>query len=175
MDISGLDKAEVLIVLYNHARTQGIGILRYDSNPMTNEEAKVLLEKQTYFDTWDDLSEQKKEKYRKELWDRIECDGVWSLVGEYWDGSEWVHADSCGGFIGDDWKDSGHDTDIMSMTISAYSDHLEAEARKLESKRPDMYEFGSVKTHEPHGLKEGDMGSVSVDPEHPDCVIFHKI
>jgi len=93
----------------------------------------------SYFDTWDDLSEQKKEKYRKELWDRIECDGVWSLVGEYWDGSEWVHADSCGGFIGDDWKDSGHDTDIMAMTISAYSDHLEAEARCLESDRPDMY------------------------------------
>ncbi len=94
----------------------------------------------SYVDTWDDLSEQKREKYRKDLWDRVERDGVWGLVGEYWDGSEWVHADSCWGFIGDDWKDSGYDTDIMAMTISAYSDHLETQAREFETERPDMYE-----------------------------------
>ncbi len=94
----------------------------------------------SYIDTWDDLSEKKREKYKLELQDRISRNGVWCLVGEYWDGSEWVHADSCGGFIGDDWKDSGHDTDIMAMTISAYSDHLEVQAKELESERPDMYE-----------------------------------
>ncbi len=129
----------------------------------------------SYINEWDNLSKKKKVIYRDALWDRIERDGVWCLVGEYWDGSEWVHADSCCSFIGDDWKDSGTDTDIMAMTISAYSDHLEAEARKWESDRPDMYKFGSVRTHEPQDLKEGDLVSISRDPEYPDCVTFHKI
>src|SRR5574337_1185986 len=48
-----------------------------------------------------------------------ERDGVWGLIGEYFDGDKWQHADSCWGFIGGDWKDSGYDADIMRATLAA--------------------------------------------------------
>jgi hypothetical protein len=43
VDISGLDKAEVLAALYNHANPQGRGLLKFDSNSMTVEEARQIL------------------------------------------------------------------------------------------------------------------------------------
>jgi hypothetical protein len=57
---------------------------------------------------------------------RVEQDGVSGLVGKYWDGRRWVIADSCWGFVGDDWKDSGYDQDIRAATLAA-----QAEARLL--------------------------------------------
>ena len=52
MNISDLDKAEVLIALYNYARTQGMGFLTpdHDPSPMTKEQAETLLKEKTYFD-----------------------------------------------------------------------------------------------------------------------------
>ncbi len=45
-----LSKAEVLMVLYNSAKTQGMGIFSYQIGQMTLEQAKNLLDKQKYFD-----------------------------------------------------------------------------------------------------------------------------
>jgi len=56
---------------------------------------------------------------RAALIDRIERDGVWGVIGEYFDGEAWQHGDSCWGFVGEDWKDSGYDTDIMDATLAA--------------------------------------------------------
>ena len=51
MDISKYDKADVLRVLYNKARTQGMGILHYTSEDMTRDKAQELLDSgMTYFD-----------------------------------------------------------------------------------------------------------------------------
>lgn len=50
IDIKGLDKAEVLAVLYNNAISQGLGFLHYDPKDMTVEEARKILETKTYFD-----------------------------------------------------------------------------------------------------------------------------
>jgi len=51
MDISHLDKAEVLAALYNRAQPQGMGFLHYTAEDMTTEQAKKLLDDgQTYFD-----------------------------------------------------------------------------------------------------------------------------
>ena len=50
VDISNKDKAEVLVELYNNSHPQGLGFLQYSSNPMTIDEARDLLNKQTYFD-----------------------------------------------------------------------------------------------------------------------------
>ncbi|MBT5338645.1 hypothetical protein HN643_04590 [Candidatus Falkowbacteria bacterium] len=51
MNISHLDKAQVLAALYNNAKVQGQGALRADSDRMTEEEARGLLASgQTYFD-----------------------------------------------------------------------------------------------------------------------------
>ena len=50
MNIKGMDKAAVLAALYNHARTQGLGILHYQPGNMSLEEARNLLKTQSYFD-----------------------------------------------------------------------------------------------------------------------------
>jgi len=50
IDISDLDKAAVLVALYENARTQGLGFLKATSEPLTVERARKLLARQTYFD-----------------------------------------------------------------------------------------------------------------------------
>ena len=50
IDISKFDKAAVLAALYNRARPQGLGILHYKSETMTQDDAAALLTKQKYFD-----------------------------------------------------------------------------------------------------------------------------
>ena len=94
----------------------------------------------SYIDTWHDISENECERVRRELWARIEQDGVCGVIGEYWNGHEWEHADSCFGFVGDDWKDSGYDSYIMAETLEAWNRHMESAAREVESTRPDMYQ-----------------------------------
>ena len=47
----GLTRAQALCALFNSARTQGLGILQYDSKHVMNvKEAETLLEKTKYFD-----------------------------------------------------------------------------------------------------------------------------
>lgn len=50
MDITGIDKAEILAALYNNAKPQGIGHLNYKDIPMDKDIAEKLLKEQTYFD-----------------------------------------------------------------------------------------------------------------------------
>lgn len=50
MNISKLDKAEVLRVLYNNSKPLGFGVFHYKPIDMTIEEARELLEDQTSFD-----------------------------------------------------------------------------------------------------------------------------
>jgi hypothetical protein len=62
--------------------------------------------------------------------DRIERDGVWGVRGQFKCPSchAWQDADSCWGFVGEDWRDSGYDLDIMDATLDAmdiaYSKHV---------------------------------------------------
>ena len=50
IDISKKDKAEVLAALYNSSKPLGLGFLHYEPNPMSVEEARFFLSKNTYFD-----------------------------------------------------------------------------------------------------------------------------
>lgn len=50
INISDLDKAEVLCALYNQARPLGMGFLHYIPGDLSLEEARKLLTQQTYFD-----------------------------------------------------------------------------------------------------------------------------
>lgn len=50
ISIKGLDKAAVLAALYNAARPQGMGFMRFDPKPMTVEEARGVLAQQQDFD-----------------------------------------------------------------------------------------------------------------------------
>jgi len=52
VSIAGLDKALVLAALYNNSKPLGMGYLHFTPEPMTKEEAAVLLDDSTskYFD-----------------------------------------------------------------------------------------------------------------------------
>ena len=62
MDISKLDKAEVLAALYNSSRAQGMGLIHFTPEDMTAEEARKLL---------DDLKEQGHSAYFDYLKGRV--------------------------------------------------------------------------------------------------------
>lgn len=49
-NITGLDKAKVLVALHKSARVLEMGLLQAKPNGVTEEEARELLKKQTYFD-----------------------------------------------------------------------------------------------------------------------------
>lgn len=50
IQLTGLNKADVLAALYNASKPQGMGFLHYDPKPMTQQEADALLKQITYFD-----------------------------------------------------------------------------------------------------------------------------
>jgi len=50
IDISGLDKAEVLKVLHECSKAQGLSFLGLRDQPLTVEECRDLLKEQTCFD-----------------------------------------------------------------------------------------------------------------------------
>lgn len=69
-----------------------------------------------------DISASKLERDRDEFIAKVNHEGVWGIVGEYFDGEQWQHTDSCFGFVGDDWKHSGYDADIMRATLNEAKD-----------------------------------------------------
>lgn len=50
IDISNKDKAEVLAGLYNNSQPMGMGMVQYDSTPMSIEVARKILEKEIHFE-----------------------------------------------------------------------------------------------------------------------------
>ena len=50
IDIRGISKAKILAALYNASKPQGRGYLQFTPSPMTESEAQVHIENQTYFD-----------------------------------------------------------------------------------------------------------------------------
>ena len=50
ISIVGLDKADVLRVLYDRARTLGMGVLHFTPGKMSIDEARELLKQTDYFD-----------------------------------------------------------------------------------------------------------------------------
>lgn len=88
---------------------------------------------------YDGLTHSQRERERKAFEERVRDEGATGIIGEYFDGEDWQRADSVWGFIGDDWKDSGYDVDVMSAALDAYSAHCESLALDMERERPDMY------------------------------------
>jgi hypothetical protein len=69
---------------------------------------------------------------------RAESEGVWVVVAQvhvsYPDGHErWEPVDSTGGFVGDDWKDSGYDIELMQSAIDAHEKREKALGPKLDA------------------------------------------
>lgn len=50
MNIKGIDKAKILMVLYNNSHPLGMGFLQYNPEPMTYKEAKQIIKKTKKFD-----------------------------------------------------------------------------------------------------------------------------
>lgn len=50
INISNKSKAKVLAALYNASKPQGLGMLHYTPNKMSEQEAEELLKENTYFD-----------------------------------------------------------------------------------------------------------------------------
>jgi len=82
-----------------------------------------------YDDSWLEDPQEK-----KELWDRIEREGVWG-VRALWRltthhdrtlSAKWELADATWGFVGDEWKDSGYDTDLRRAAMHAFLEAAEA-------------------------------------------------
>lgn len=74
-----------------------------------------------------DIPRDRLEHQREEFIDRVNRDGVWGIVGEFYDETKyrWEHADSCWGFVGDEWETIGYKTDIMATTVDEYEKHLD--------------------------------------------------
>lgn len=60
-------------------------------------------------------------KQEKEFKQRINTEGVWGIIGEYWNGREWIKADSVWGFVGDDYESSGYAAEVRALTIDEYN------------------------------------------------------
>lgn len=115
------------------------GVVRddWDTGPCPGRVRLVLKADNSGCDPLDGM--EAPERIVQEERDRANRDGVWGVRGEYWDGHEWVEVDSCWGFIGDDWRDSGYDVDIMRATLDALAEHDASQARAMEAERPDLY------------------------------------
>ena len=70
--------------------------------------------------------------------DRIDNDGVWGYVAEFWAGDDWEQIDSIWGFVGNDFETSGYAPDMMRAALDELNACQEEEARRLEATRPDM-------------------------------------
>jgi hypothetical protein len=133
--------AKTLLQWYRHYRVHGSGIvgesakgamraarirMRFDALE-SDDLVRLHLEPEcdmyddSYIDTWG-FSEEKVKREKAKIWRRIEREGCWILVGQFRASDEdaWESADSIGGFIGDDWQDSGYDIDIMHATLDAF-------------------------------------------------------
>jgi len=68
----------------------------------------------------EDLDPDGTPEQRAETMRRANRDGVWVFYTEYLDPVHgWVVADSIGGVLGDDFEDSGYDTDLRENALDA--------------------------------------------------------
>lgn len=107
---------------------ESLGLVRLDIRPDDTADMEDLKGDCYNPDVNPDISPSRLAREEKEFEDTVNRDGVYGLIGEYRtdEGEEWNHADSCWGFVGEGYKDSGYDTDIMSATISALESALSA-------------------------------------------------
>jgi hypothetical protein len=77
----------------------------------------------SYWDVWGEncanLSERDWKREKKSIEERLETHGYWTLVAyaRASEDDEWTAVDSCGGFLGDDLKDNGYDTDLKHAAL----------------------------------------------------------
>ena len=72
------------------------------------------------------------EPFREEITERINREGYWIVCTDYLNAEteEWEQAEAIGGFIGDDWQDSGYDVDLRLAAIEAHETCVEQAAQR---------------------------------------------
>lgn len=78
----------------------------------------------SYVDTWTDIPTQRRERIKQEILERVKCEGLWGIVGEWFDGAEWHVCDCVWDFVGDDWKWSGCLEDVKQTAIDAFEENM---------------------------------------------------
>ena len=72
----------------------------------------------SYIDTWADVRESDRERAKREVYARCNDEGVFGVCTEARETcGHWHAVDSCWGFIGDDWRDSGYDHDLRRSAL----------------------------------------------------------
>lgn len=87
----------------------------------------------SYVDTWDsEKSPAWIARTKREILRTVERDGLWGVVGEYLSvEGTWVQSNAVWDFVGDSWKDSGYDGDIMRATMAAWCEEHAAQVSSL--------------------------------------------
>lgn len=89
----------------------------------------------SYFDTWTDLPASEREKLKKEELERIEREGAYGIQSFARFGCGELHpVDSCWGFVGEDWRDSGYDADVKLAALLS----LGGRVRACPDKKPEL-------------------------------------
>jgi hypothetical protein len=81
----------------------------------------------SYVDTWEE-SPARAQRIKRELDDRIERDGHWYIAADVLCCAEhdhWSRVDGVGGFIGEDFIDSGYDVDVREAALHAVCERLQ--------------------------------------------------
>jgi len=93
---------------------QQIGLLRFRIVP------DETYYDDSYVDTWD-ISEAEKAKTKKEISKRIKDEGVWGIAVDKKcsECGRWDEVDSVYGFIGNEYENSGYDTDMKAAGLKA--------------------------------------------------------
>lgn len=76
-----------------------------------------------------DIAPEKLAEERNDFIDRINRDGIFGIIGEYKINSGWEVADSCWGFVGNDYEGSGYDDDIKTTTIDQLREAIRSRCR----------------------------------------------
>lgn len=80
----------------------------------------------SYIDDCADVRECERVKIKDDIKKRIDFSGVVIVCAEWWNGAEWEHSDSYGGFIGNEWQGSGYDINLMQTAMDDYNKPLYA-------------------------------------------------
>ena len=66
-----------------------------------------------------DIPASRLEREREKEIERVNRDGVWGVQAQYFDGHRWETAESCYGFIGDDWKGASWEIEAMEYAMDS--------------------------------------------------------
>jgi len=111
-------------VAWEKAEAEGVVRMRVEPDECSNLDD--LLGDVYNPDVNTDIHPARLEREKEQEIQRINDYGVWGIIGEYKCPccGEWTNADSVWGFVDEDWRDSGYDSDVMASTLEQHQQML---------------------------------------------------